>query len=303
MKGIIYYLAYSILWLLTLLPLSILYLLSGFLYAVLYYIARYRRKTVYTNLRLSLPDRSPAEISRISKAFFRQLVDYFMEWMYQINMGKKEHTRRMHFKNPEILEQYYKQKKSVIVLTSHYGNWEWTSLISCVSNHTALAVYKSLQNKYSDRLFLNLREKFGVIGVPMESTLRAIIDYQRKREPIILLTLGDQRPQWNSLQHWMQFLNQDTPVITGPEKIARKYNMPVLFLAVNKAKKGYYEVEFQVICEEPDETPFGEITWKYMKTLENLIKKRPELWLWSHKRWKYNRKDVKNPAEIGQTSS
>ena len=172
-----------------------------------------------------------------------------------------------------------------------------------LSKHTNLVIYKSLQNKYFDRLFLQLRGKFGVAGIPMESTLRTIIEYQRIGQPILLYTLADQRPQWNSIRHWTRFLNQDTPVITGPEKIARRFNMPTIFLAIDRVKRGYYEAEFRVICEEPVQVPDFEITRKYLRTLENMIREKPEFWLWSHKRWKYHRDEVKNPVEIGQITS
>lgn len=303
MKGILYYMVYSLLWLITLLPLKILYLISDLLYILVYYIAGYRKKTVYTNLRHSLPDLSPEEISRIAKTFYRQLIDYFLEWMYRIHMGEKELSRRMHYKNPEILEQYYAQGKSLVLLFSHYGNWEWTTLMTRLSNHTNLAIYKPLQNKYSDRLFLKLRGKFGVVGVPMNSTIRTIIEYQQNKKPILLYTLADQRPQWNKVKHWTRFLNQDTPVSTGPEKIARRFDMPTLFLSIDKVKRGYYEAEFKVICDEPGEVPDFEITRNYMKIVEKIILKKPELWLWSHKRWKYHRDKDKTAVDIDQIPS
>ena len=289
MKGILYYLAHSFLWLITLLPLRILYFISDLLYVFIYTIGRYRKKTIFTNLRRSFPDRSPAEISRIAKDFYHQLCDYFIEWMYGIHMGDKELARRMHYRNPEIFNQYRDQGKNVMLLFSHHGNWEWTSRISLASGYTTLAVYKELHNRYFDRLFLKLRGKFGVTGVPMKNILRSIIEYQRKEIPVIVFSLADQRPQWRNIHLWTNFLNQDTPVITGPEKIARKFDMPVVYFAIDKIKRGYYEAEFQVICEHPREVPEFEITRTYLGTLEEAIKKKPELWLWTHRRWKHNR--------------
>ncbi len=299
MKGIIFYLVYSFLWLITLLPLSILYRFSDLLYGLLYYVVKYRKKTVYFNLSRSFPEKSPEEIRRIAKLFYHQLTDYFLEWMYRIHMGERELSRRMHYVNPEILGDYYAQGKSIMLLQSHYGNWEWTTRISCLSDLTTLAIYKTLQNKYFDRLFLNLRSRFGIVGVPMESTLRRTLEYRNAGMPVMVYTVADQRPRWKHSDHWTLFLNQDTPVITGPEKIARKFGMPVLLLAIDKVKRGYYRAEFHVVCEAPGQVPEFEIIRRYMASLEQRIKSRPELWLWTHKRWKYHRNEIKNPVDIG----
>jgi len=298
MKALLFYLAYSIFWLITLLPLRVLYMFSDLLYLLTYYVIRYRRRTVFSNIRRSFPDKTPKEVSRIASVFYHQLVDYFIEWMYSIHMGGEELEKRMKFKNPEVLQEYFEKGKSIMLLLSHYGNWEWTSRVPLYSKHVTLAVYKPLQNKYSDSLFLKLRSKFGVVGVPMESTLRSIIEHHQAHQQVIILTLADQRPQWQSLKHWTRFLSQDTPVITGSEKIARKFDMVPVFFAIDKVKRGYYEAEFKVLCEDPDRAEPFEITLKYLRLLEDIIRKRPELYLWTHKRWKYQKENTKNPVDI-----
>jgi KDO2-lipid IV(A) lauroyltransferase len=133
----------------------------------------------------------------------------------------------------------------------------------------------------------------------MESTLRTLLSYQRDKKPYILYTVGDQRPQWSSIQHWTTFLNQDTPVITGPEKIARRFNIPVYYLDIQKIKRGYYSAEFKLLSEHPAEESEFQITKKYQALLETNILQRPEFWLWSHKRWKYFRHEAKDPVYIG----
>ena len=298
MKGLIFYLAYSLLWLLTLLPLKALYLLSDFLYFILYYLIRYRRQTVYDNLSRSFPDESHEGIRMIAKTYYRQLNDYFFEWMYRIHMGDEELEKRMKFKNPEVLEEYYERGKSIMLLLSHYGNWEWPTRISLYSKHITLAVYKPLHNKYFDSLFLKLRGKFGAVGVPMKLILRSIIEHQQAGQPVIVYTLADQRPQQQSIKHWAWFLNQDTPVTTGPEKIARKFDMVPVLLSITKVKRGYYEADFRVLCEDPARVEEFEITRKYLNVLEDVIRKRPELYLWRHKRWKYQRANAKEAVDI-----
>jgi KDO2-lipid IV(A) lauroyltransferase len=137
----------------------------------------------------------------------------------------------------------------------------------------------------------------------MESTLRTLLNYQRNNQPVVIYTIADQRPQWTSLQHWTTFLNQDTPVITGPEKIARRFNTPVFYLDLQKVKRGYYTAEFKPICKNPSEVAEFEITRRYLAMLERDIQARPELWLWSHKRWKYFREEAKDPVYIGDLST
>jgi KDO2-lipid IV(A) lauroyltransferase len=302
MKRILYYLAWLVLWLITLLPLKVLYPLSDAVYLILYYGVGYRKKTVFQNLKNSLPEKSPMEIRQIARKFYRQLCDYFVESVYRIHMGEKENARRMRYKNPELLQDYYEKGQSIIMLLSHYGNWEWPTRLPLLSQHTVLVLYKPLNNRHFDDLFRRLRCQFGAIGVPMESALRTLVSYQRKEEPVILYTLADQRPQWISIQHWTTFLNQETPVITGPEKIARKFNYPLLFLDIQKVKRGYYSAELKPVCENPDDVPEFHITRKYHAMVERKIRERPELWLWSHKRWKYDKHEAQDPVYIGDLS-
>ncbi len=302
MKRILYYLSYPFLWLVTLLPLPILFLFSDFVCLILYYLVGYRKKVVFQNLKNAFPEKSPEKRKRIARKFYRQLCDYFVESIYMIHMDEKESARRVRYKNHEFLPEYYKQGKSVMLLLSHFGNWEWPNRISRLSPHTLLGIYKPLQNKYFDRFFRRLREKFDGVCVPMESTLRTLLDYQRNNQPVVIYTIADQRPQWSSIQHWTTFLNQDTPVITGPEKIARRFNTPVYYLDLQKEKRGYYCAEFKPICENPGDVEEFTITRRYLAMLERDIQARPELWLWSHKRWKYFRHEAKEPLYIGELS-
>ena len=186
-----------------------------------------------------------------------------------------------------------------MLLLTHYGDWEWATRIGTVSGYTTLSIYQSLNNKLFDRLFARLRGQFGLISVPMESTLRRLYEYQAAGTPVIVFTLADQRPQWLSIQHWTTFLNQDTPVITGPEKIARKFNMVTIHLSLSKIRRGYYEAEFQLLNDDPSKAGEYEITRRYMGALQEKIRARPELYLWTHKRWKYRRGEAKNPVDIG----
>ena len=170
---------------------------------------------------------------------------------------------------------------------AHYGNWEWSSPIPFFIPHKILAIYKPLRNKYFDSYIKKNRERFGARTIPMEKIFRVLAEYQEKGIPTLTYFIADQRPRWAHIQHWIKFLNQDTPVILGAEKISKKFDHAVVFLDIKKVKRSYYEAEFILLYENSRKTKNHEITEKYFKTLENRIKEEPEYWLWTHKRWKH----------------
>jgi Kdo2-lipid IVA lauroyltransferase/acyltransferase len=300
MKSVLYHSAYALIWLITLLPLRILFLISDFMFVLLYYLIRYRRKVVMKNLVNSFPEKSQQEISTIARKFYRHLTDTFVELVYPLNMRKSEHSRRYKFKNTSLLDDLYKQDRNILLMMSHYGNWEWLSILPEFTDFTSLAIYKPLQNKKFDKLIHDLRGKYGVIGVPMESTLRSLIRYEQKREPVIMFSLADQRPQWKTTRYWARFMNQDSAILAGAEKVSRRFNMAVIYLKVSKVKRGCYEIEFVPVCIETDRAVKFEITRNYLDIVETVIKERPEYWLWSHNRWKYKRDIERNHVDIDQ---
>lgn len=281
------------LWLLTLLPLPILYLLSDLIFLILFYLVQYRKNVVIENLSLAFPEKSTNEIRKISIGFYRYLCDYFVESIYLMNMSEKECSKRYKYTNPEILNKYYHSKQNIILAISHYGNWEWACNLNHHCSYIIYGVYKPLSNKIFDRLFIYLRGKYDSVPVHMKHTFRYIKNSIDKKELFALYLVGDQRPPTGDLEFWTTFLNQDTPVITGMDKIARKYNFPVIFMAVKRLRRGYYEVTFEVISDNPSaESTFG-IAEKYIRRVEKLIHSSPEYWLWSHKRFKYKAEKYK----------
>lgn len=289
MSSIFHYLLFSIVWLVTLLPLNLLYLGSDFLFIVIYYVIPYRKKLTFQNLKNSFPDKNPDEIREIAKKFYKHLTDSFFESLYLIHISKKEIVKRYRYNNLSLLDKIYKSGKSITLLMPHYGNWEWLVNLEIVSPYHLMGVYKPLQNKFIDRLLINLREKFGSETIPMNQTLRRILSKQIKKELTCTLFLYDQRPLGNELHHWVTFMNQDTPVLLGAEKIARKTDQAVVFLKTKKTGRGYYENEFIELYSDPNTVPQYEITNKYYNILEDLLNETPEYWLWSHDRWKYKK--------------
>lgn len=292
MTTIGFYLYYGFIWVFTLLPMRIQYLFSDLMYFIGYYLIRYRRRVTLENLKNSFPDRSKNELEKIARKFYRHLFDLLIESVATLHISEKEINRRVDFKNLELIEKYYSEKKNPIGVGGHYGNWEWTSHFALHTKLKVIPVYKPLNNKNFDNLFIRLRSRYGAVPVPMHQVLRKILEYNQMNILTISYFIGDQRPIKQHIKHWIKFLNQDTPVILGPEKMAVRLNEPVVFVNVQKRKRGYYYVEFIDLVEHPRETREFEITEKFMSLLERFITERPELWLWSHRRWRYQKSDV-----------
>ena len=289
MRNLGYHLLYSLVWMVSRLPLSILYLKSDFLFFLNYYIIQYRKNLVIKNLTKAFPEKSDREIRSIARRFFRYLTDYIVESLYLLNMKEEEAVKRLRFKNLFLIEELYRQGKSIIMVFPHYANWEWLACLENATPYHVLAIYKPIHNRAIDGLFITLREKFGLEVVPMKKTFKRILEATQKNEQTITFFLYDQRPRWDKLHHWVHFLNQETPVLEGAEKIARKTNQVVVFLKSSRVRRGYYEAEFIQMSDDISELPQNAITDRFWKMLEQMIHEEPQYWLWSHDRWKFKR--------------
>jgi KDO2-lipid IV(A) lauroyltransferase len=287
-----FYFVYSLLWVITLLPLKVLYLLSDLLYPVIYYVVGYRKRVVRENLLNSFPEKSEKERLLIEKRFYHFFCDLFIEIAYEIHLSEKEISKRVTFGNLDLLREQYAKGKSVILMCAHYGNWEWSSTFPLVLPKEAkpYGIYKKLSNKDFDQLILKLRTRFGGITIEMKEFLRLMINLKKENKLGCFELISDQTPPYNNIHLWTNFLNQDTPVITGAEQLARKFDYPVFYVEILRKKRGYYHCEFVPITLDPLNTSEFEITEKFTGLLETSIKAHPEFWLWSHKRWKYKRK-------------
>ena len=297
MQAIGFYFFFSFIWLFTLLPLRVQYGFSTLLYFVIYYIAGYRRDVVSKNLRNAFPEKPDEEISRISKSYFRHMCDDLIEAFQLIHFSGKQLLKHVSFKNPGVLDVYFERKQSIVAVFGHYGNWEWFgAALPMVVPHKVLAIYKPLKNPYFDNMMIRLRGKFGVHLVPTKIVLQEIIKSHREGTPIMTLFLGDQRPTRRNIQYWTKFLNQDTPVFLGAEKVSSKLGHAVVYIRVKKVQRGKYEIEFVPLFDNPKEATEYEITKKHLKMLEDDIIQTPDYWLWSHRRWRH-----KPPAETTLT--
>ena len=298
------YIVYPFLWCFSLLPLRVLYIFSDISYYLFYYIIRYRHRVVRTNLRNSFPEKGEKEIIQIEKKYYRHLCDLFVEMFRMWHMSDEEMRKRCVFRNLEVVQQYHDQGKSVIGVLGHYGNWEWMSSCSLwiPSNVVFYALYKPLHEKKLDEMMLKIRSRFRAKLIPKDDILRQIVKDKREGQLFFAGFIGDQTPNCENLNFWMDFLNQDTPVLIGTEKVARKFDLPVVSLRVRLVKRGYYEVHMMDLCAEPKSLEPGELTRMHTRILEQEIREVPELWLWSHKRWKHSRENVESRDETGNNN-
>lgn len=285
--GAFFYIILS--WLLAHSPRFIFYGIADFIYFILYRILKYRKKVVLDNLRNSFPEKSDDEIKDIAKKFYHHLSDIFIENIAITRMSKKRFLSMVSIKNISLLEYLYYKNKSAVGIIGHYANWEVLTVVGLFTDYKILSVYKPLSNKFFDKEFYNMRKRFGEVPVSMQDTFRVVLKYHREKKLSILGLISDQRPQKPSGNYWTHFLNQEACVFLGPEKIAKKFNSAVFFTHIDKAKRGKYTIEFELLFEDPSECKEYEITEAHVRILENKIKEKPEYWLWSHKRWKHKR--------------
>lgn len=274
---------------LSLLPLSVLYILADGAYLLLYFVFGYRRKVVRENLLNALPDKTLEEILVIEKRFYRYLASLVFEIIKMSNISKKEIERRFVFKNKEQVQEYLDRGESVLICSAHYGNWEWGTLgigLNFSADH--YPIYKPLTNPVFDTWFKKVRSKFGNKLIAMRQTMRAL--QASKNKPSIFSFGNDQAPSKDESHYWTSFMHQPSSVQLGIEKIAKRTNQPIFYFKINVLKRGFYEVNCVPLCLNPAGTTEFEITEMHTRFLEEIIRAKPEYWLWSHKRWKYKPK-------------
>jgi KDO2-lipid IV(A) lauroyltransferase len=269
-------------------PFTIFYVISDILFFIGYHIIGYRKKVIYQNLTNAFPHKTKLEIQQISKKYYAFMIDLFTETFKLLVMSPEEIERRFTFNNSEILRSFVDQKRPVVFVLGHYGNWEWCGQSFQLKHIFQQDVlYHPLSSDFFEWLMHKLRSRFGVGLIPMQLSIKEMM----RRKELLTSTafLADQTPSNKDACHWMPFLNQDTPVFLGTEKIAKKLNRPVVYVHIQRIRRGFYEASFKVITEDPKNTPDNWITEQHTHLLERDIIANPELWLWSHRRWKHIR--------------
>ncbi|MEW6057474.1 MAG: lysophospholipid acyltransferase family protein [Bdellovibrionota bacterium] len=272
------------------LPLGVLYRLSDAVFFFFYYVMGYRRKVVFENLRNSFPEKTDQEIESISKKFYSHLCDLIIESIKGCSMSRAEVLRRHRYTNIEVFNKYCEAGKSVTTLGAHYGNWEWVALsLPQVAKFQTYGIFQKINNPFLDRVVKKSRERNGMKLIGKKEVAATLKEMQGRR--ISMGYIADQSPARTGRNHWVTFLNQETAVTTGFEFFAKEYDTPVIYLNIVKKRRGYYEGTFYSVTDEPRKTREGEIAEAFMRRLEEIIRGKPEHWLWSHRRWKVNRSD------------
>lgn len=292
MQAIGYYLFYAVNWVITLLPLQVLYIFSDVMYVIVYHIYGYRRKVVYTNLRNSFPGKSSKELQTIERKYYHHLCDLFAETFKLTHLSNRSLLKRYRVTNPEVLEDLYVKGRDIVAVLGHYGNWEWLVILPLFTSYQTVSIYKPLQNRYFDRHMIRVRTRNGMIVTPMSHIVRDIITNRNSGKRSLYAFITDQTPPRGDIKFWTSFLNQDTPVYLGAEKIASKFDMAVVFFRIEKIRRGYYTLTVEKLHENTAGLPEHEVTVSHVKRLEELIREKPEFWTWSHRRWKHKRETI-----------
>jgi len=278
---------FAILWITSVLPMRVHYILSDIICFIVYRIARYRRSVVRQNLTSAFPDMSEADVKRTERQFYHWFCDYLVETVKLLTISREEMRRRMVFRGTDVINRLVGEGVSCGVMLGHYCNWEWISTLPLAVSPKAVCaeLYHPIENPDFNRLFLYIRQRFGSVCIPMEETLRHIVKYQREERPLIIGYIADQKPNWRNIHLWVDFLNHQTPVFTGSERIIKRTRQAFFYGDVRRVRRGYYECEFRLIEEHSERLADYQLTERYMQELERTIRREPACYLWSHARW------------------
>ena len=291
MQFIIFTLIYPFIWLLSKLPMRVLYFISDGLFLVNFYIIGYRKKVVLENLRLAFPEKSEQERIKISKGFFKHLTDFLVETIKTFTISEKEILKRIQYKNISLLEELAKNGKSIALVGIHQGNWEWlTGLPLHIKDPAFFAAYTKVENKHFEKVVKMSRSKFGGTLYRSTDTIRKIHKNFKDKKQGIYILLSDQSPRVSKANYWAPFMGVKVPVHTGAEALSKRYDMSFVCWTSRRVKRGYYEVEFELVTETPKDYKNFELTDKFLAITERNIRNQPEVYLWSHKRFKHRNK-------------
>ncbi len=293
MQLVAFVLIYPLLWLISILPESIFYKFSDFVYFFVYRVFGYRKKTVRENLALTLTHLSEKERLEVEKKFFSHMCDMFLEMIKTMSISEKEIFERFKLTNLEEFQKLEKQNKSIVLICAHYASYEWIISMNKHINFKGYGIYKKINNPYFDKLVRKIRSRFKAILITTKETKSTIQENFKNNTLSVYGFASDQSPQIQSSNHWNTFMGIEVPVHVGAEKLAKQYDMNVIFLRTKKVKRGYYEASFEIMTENPRSIPNYEITDRFLKLVEKQIHEAPEFYFWTHKRWKHADKNPK----------
>lgn len=286
----VYTILFGLFRLISLLPLWLLYGLSDFAFLVIYHLMGYRKDVVRSNLSHAFPEKDAKEIEQIMRRFYRSFCDQWIETVKLMTMSQRSLNRRMKG-NWELLQPLYDAGKNVYLLTGHTFNWEWANVtVACNTAFSYACVYLPLSSKSFDRLMLHIRTRLGAKMISMKGLLSGF--KQLARSQYVLGLAADQNPSVVEVAEWLPFMHREAPFFRGPEQMPRRAKAAVVMIGIRKLRRGYYEATLEKLCDDASQMPEGDILKGYVQFVEKQLNRQPENWLWSHRRWKHQRKPV-----------
>ncbi|MBR5643328.1 MAG: lysophospholipid acyltransferase family protein [Salinivirgaceae bacterium] len=287
-----YYLTMTLFLAVWILPKPLQHLLALIIYVLVAHVLGYRKKVIITNLTKSFPEKSQKEIKRIARRYYRHLSYMIIEAVNLRFSPRKRIAQCMGVQNPEALQQLIDKDRNVLIILGHYGNWEYGCAKIAAYDIRTTAVYKRLSSPIFERFYLEMRSKTGVEPIEMRDTMRKMVEMRDSGHRFALLSVADQTPTRSQIHYWLPFLNQDTGVFVGPERLAKKFDMAVLYCEIKRLGYSKFDTKLTLITESPATEPEHAITDRFYQLLEASIREAPENWVWSHRRWKHQRETV-----------
>ena len=267
------------------LPLRALYAFSTFLYLLAYYVVRHRHEVIRDQLAKVFPQLSGAERKAIHKQFLKNFCNVTVEVLKSVSMSEEDMRARVRIMNLEVAQRYLGAGQSILFVTSHLCNWEWLLHgVALQLGYPVDAAYKPLHDQWAERLMFKVRSRFGARLVPAKELLA---DFLRRKGIVRAVAMNaDQAPVSTDKRYWTQFLGQDTAFYIGAEQIARAARLPVLYVAMRRIRRGYYEVDLRALWDGREATLPNTVTERYARACEADVLESPADWLWSYRRWR-----------------
>ena len=292
---VLYHLLYALVYAISLLPFGVLYLISDALYVIVYHVARYRRDVVWKNLTSSFPEKDEQDLRRTERQFYHWFCDYIFETFKLLSISDERLLQHIEFRGVGAMEEVFDEGRDCAAILGHYCNWEWLSASGLAFKRYPQAVmgliYHPLYNEDFDRLFIDIRSAHGGECIPKKDILRHLLGCKRDGRHYLFGYISDQLPKWENMHLWVDFLNHDTPVFTGAERIMRKVNDAVFYVDMERPCRGKYICTFRLITAEAAKEQEFDITRRFYELLEENIRRQPAYYLWTHNRWKRGREE------------
>lgn len=293
MNRIVYILAYPFLWFVAFLPFKLLYFLSDCLFVLIYHIIGYRKEVVLANLKMALPGKTEEEYLKIRKEFFHHFVDIFLEMAKMFTLSQKENNKRFKYENPELLNELFKDGKSLILMNSHYANWEWMLNLPSFINYEGVGAYTRISNPFFDKAIKKSRGKFGVQLIQTSKIVRKMVKDRQEKVQSVYGLLSDQSPQIRNNTYWSEFMGVKVPIHTGGEVLSKKFDMNMVYMKTKRIKRGYYSSTFSIVSTDVKNVPDFELTDRVLAIMKEQIEEAPAYYFWTHKRFKHKDKAPK----------